>query len=318
MSELFSIPDGVQGVVLFSGGRTSGYMMRKLMFKYPDYRSRFITIFCNTGKEMPATLNFVHDCEVKWRVPIIWLEYARTPATPTIAEMFPTKKRIANVLAQAIAMETTHWFKIVNYKTASRDGKPFDDLLKWMTVLPNVVSRGCSMQLKIRTAMRYLFSLGLKQYASIIGIRNDERHRATQILANCDSFEHPQFPLCDWNKTESDVLAFWRVNDFDLRLESYKGNCDLCFLKSKAKRVRIAKEHPELIGWWKAWEAKKANAGENRNGKYFRLNEPYELIEKLSQERDLFDQTSSEPDIPCSCAERGFDNEDEIVEQCNV
>lgn len=310
--ELFHIPNDVKPSLLFSGGRTSGYMLRKMLDAFPNYRNDFVTIFCNTGKEMPQTLDFVHEVETRWDVPIVWLEYARTPATPIIAKMFPTKKRIANVLAQAIAMETTHWFKVVNYETASRDGKPFDDLLEWMSVLPNVVSRGCSMQLKIRTAMRYLFSLGLKEYASIIGIRNDERHRAIQILSNCDSFEHPQFPLCDWRVTESEVLDFWKNNCFDLQLQSYQGNCDLCFLKAKWKRIKMAKENPGALAWWKGWETRKANGGENRNGKYFRLGEPYAEIERLANEKDLFETPNpNDHDIPCSCAERGFEHADD-------
>lgn len=105
-------------------------------------------------------------------------------------------------------------------------------------------------------------------------------------------------------------MSFWSHNDFDLRLESYQGNCDLCFLKSKQKRIRIAKENPGALAWWKDWETKKANGGENRNGKYFRLGEPYELIEILSKQRELFDvPAESDQDIPCSCAERGFDND---------
>lgn len=300
----------MQECLLLSGGRTSGYMLRRQLDARPDYRENVITIFCNTGREMPKTLDFVHAIETRWDVPVIWLEYCRVPATETIARMLPTSRRIANVLAKAIAMESTHWFKRVNYETAARNGEPFDDLLKWMTVLPNVRARSCSAQLKIRTAMRYAFSLGLKEYISIIGIRADEKHRCLQIQASCDSFNYPQFPLSDGGVTKSDVNAFWKDADFDLGLQDYEGNCDLCFLKRKLNRARMAREHPERLQWWKSWERIKANCGA---GGEFRLGEPYTLIEELAnapQEQELF-STSDDVDIPCSCAEKGFEKDDE-------
>jgi hypothetical protein len=33
-------------------------------------------IFCNTGKEEEATLQFVNACSKKWNVEITWLEFA--------------------------------------------------------------------------------------------------------------------------------------------------------------------------------------------------------------------------------------------------
>lgn len=306
-------PQGCPNVILFSGGRTSGFMLRRLLdtvsLEWPDW----ITIFCNTGKEREATLDFVHEIETRWNTPVIWLEYHRVPASSIPAGTFPTPKRNANLAKAAAAGETTHWFKKVDYASASRNGEPFDELLEWMTVLPNVVSRGCSMQLKIRTAMRYLFSIGCKEYAPIIGIRKDEEHRSTQILANCDPFEHVRFPLVELGVTVNDVNAFWSGNAFDLKLKSYEGNCDLCFLKAKWKRILLCRENPSMVDWWKGWEAKK-NTGQCGDGKYFRLGEPYADIEALARQeahQDEFCFIGNSSDIPCSCAERAFGSEDE-------
>lgn len=311
--KLFDIPEGIQPVVFFSGGRTSGLMARLLMDKYPDYSTRFITVFCNTGKEKSQTLDFVHDVETKWEIPIVWLEYTRVPATIIPAGIFPTPRRNQLLAKSAAAGETVHWFKQVDYATANREGKPFDELLEVMSVLPNVTSRNCSAQLKIRTGMRYLFSIGVKEYASVIGIRKDEENRATQILAQCDSFDHPQFPLCDWGIDVQRVNDFWKHNDFDLQLESYEGNCDLCFLKAKWKRIKIIREHPETVGWWKGWEAKKAAIPDINNGKFFRLGESYAELEQLAlaPQQPEFCWTT-DTDIPCSCAERGFEPSEDV------
>lgn len=269
-----------------------------------------MTVFCNTGKEFPQTLDFVREMETRWEVPIIWLEYRRVPARSILAGIFPTPRRNLNLAKASALGENTHWFQEVNYETASRNGEPFNELLEWMTVLPNVVSRVCSTQLKIRTAMRYLFSIGLKEYVSNIGIRQDEAHRATQILASCDSYEHPEFPLIQAGITEHDVLEFWAGNDFDLQLKSYQGNCDLCFLKAKWKRVLLAQENPGMLNWWKEWEANKSLKCNGR-GLNFRMGEPYTLIERLvlapTEKIKRAIALSKDPDIACTCAEKAYE-----------
>lgn len=308
----------MKNVLLFSGGKTSGYMLKKQMEAIPDYATNpdWVTIFCNTGKERIQTLDFVHEVETRWSVPIVWLEYRRVQACSLPPGVFPTPRRNANLAKAVAAGESTHWFRQVDYGTASRNGEPFDELLNWMTVLPNPVSRGCSAQLKIRTAMRYLFSLGLSEYAPHIGIRLDEAHRSTQILATCDHFEHPEFPLIRAGVAEQEVLDFWDNNDFTLQLKPYEGNCDLCFLKAKWKRVLLAQENPESLAWWKQWETAKI-AKSNGAPIIFRQGEPYALIESLAAnpteriKRQIAE--TKEPDIPCTCAEKAFQMEFDAI-----
>ncbi len=309
----------LQKVLLLSGGRTSGYMLHKKLEEEKGYRDEYLTIFCNTGKEMPQTLDFIHEMETRWGVPVIWLEYHRERAVSIPSGVFPTPRRNQNLEKARENGEEVHWFRRVDYTTASRNGEPFDELLNWMSVLPNVVGRGCSMQLKIRTAMRFLFASGLKEYRSNIGIRSDESIRSVQILANCDSYEHPCFPLIEAKVDEKEVLNFWRRNDFDLQLRSYQGNCDLCFLKKKWKRALMAKENPESLKWWKGWEEKKALATSttNGNGARFRLGkgESYAEIEELGKNptpkimKQI--QEDGEQDIACSCVEKAFSNSDD-------
>lgn len=298
-------------ILLFSGGRTSGYMLRLLLDKYPDFARRFIVCFANTGKERPETIDFVHEVETKWGVKIIWVEYHRVEASSIKPGIYPTPRRNSNLQKQADNGEFTHWFKQVDYATASRNGEPFDELLNWMSVLPNVVSRGCSVQLKIRTVMRYLFSIGIHHFAPNIGIRKDEEQRTIQIIANCDSFEHPEFPLCDAGITVIDVMRFWAGNDFDLRLKNYEGNCDLCFLKAKWKRVLLIKERPSSVTWWKTWEEKSKQKALGR-GNNFRLGESYSDLEQLALNPHPELALKDSEDIPCTCVEKAFtDNEDE-------
>lgn len=62
--------------ISFSGGRTSAYLLRKVLDAHGGTLPPGVhALFANTGKEHPATLDFVRDCGERWGVPIVWLEY---------------------------------------------------------------------------------------------------------------------------------------------------------------------------------------------------------------------------------------------------
>lgn len=58
-------------VISFSGGRTSGYMLRRILDAglQPDVH----VLFADTGKEFPATYDFVRDVALHWGVRIHWV-----------------------------------------------------------------------------------------------------------------------------------------------------------------------------------------------------------------------------------------------------
>lgn len=301
------VSEGFKPVLMLSGGRTSALMLRLLLDRFPDYRTQFVTCFENTGKERDETLDFLHEIETRWDVPLVWLEYDRVPATKEIASLYPHQKSKKTVLDQAQNGETTHWFKVVSYQTAHRNlqpNSPFDKLLGWASVLPNVQVRLCSAQLKTRTAMRYLYSGGIINIAPFIGIRADEQHRAVEIIAAAPKRERPQFPLIKLEITERNVNDFWSNSDFDLQLKQHEGNCDLCFLKAYWKRVSIAREHPEFIGWWEGWEKTKGHL----DVPAFRMGEPYSRIRQDAEHPEL---PMFGNDIGCSCMEGAFKSDGE-------
>lgn len=303
-----------KNVAAVSGGQTSGFMFRKLLDKHPDYRNQFVTLFCNTGLERNETLEFLHQMETEWEVPIVWLEYRRVPANDIPSGIFPTNRRNLNLEKAKKNGLKAHWFRVVDYKTAHRLGQPnapFDELLRWAGVLPNINTRACSVQLKIRTMERYLFSQKIYEYSDHIGIRADEAHRREEILANSPDYTHPKFPLIDDGTTKQDVNRFWNSQKFKLQLKEYEGNCTLCYLKAKWKRVLIAREHPEQLKWWLDWEKKFARRKTvDGDGKYFNKSQPFDLIEALTHQEQLEFKVDDSPDIPCSCASRGFNGAD--------
>jgi 3'-phosphoadenosine 5'-phosphosulfate sulfotransferase (PAPS reductase)/FAD synthetase len=209
----------MNNVISFSGGRSSAYMTSKLLDQGGDY----LIVFANTGKEHPETLNFVQRMSEYWNHKIVWIEYC------------PEKK-----------------YKVVDYHSASRKGEPFQALIEKRKYLPNVMTRFCTVDLKIKPIIRYLKSIGIIDYNNIMGIRYDEPARWGKLLLNQQKERYYNvLPMVDWKTSKSDVNEFWNVRtDLDLKIKSEQGNCDLCFLKGKRKLINLIKDNPDLINWW--------------------------------------------------------------------
>lgn len=218
MSDPFRI-DG-PAVVSFSGGRTSGYMLRRILDAglQPDVH----VLFANTGKEREETLRFVRDCGEKWGVPVHWLEWAEGEK-----------------------------FRAVDFASASRDGEPFAGLIAKRKFLPNPVTRYCTQELKIRVMRNWMLDRGYEHWTNVVGIRADEPRRVARMRAGegKDRWDIA-LPLAEAGVTESDVLLFWKKQPFDLQLRTWEGNCDLCFLKGVDKRKRVIEDNPKSAEWW--------------------------------------------------------------------
>jgi 3'-phosphoadenosine 5'-phosphosulfate sulfotransferase (PAPS reductase)/FAD synthetase len=260
--------------VSFSGGRTSGYMLAQILAAHggtlpPDTH----VIFANTGKERPETLDFVHECATRWGVHVRWIEWQR---------------------------EAPRW-REVTYQTASRDGRPFSELIAWKSYLPNPVQRLCTQHLKIDAMMRFLrdeIRVG-PQYTSVIGIRYDEPRRWRIIGQDSRNRRETKVaPLVTAKVTEDDVMDWWRGQPFDLSLSQGEGNCDLCFLKGAAIKDRIVRQRPDLAEWWAAQE----NPKEGTRRLWRSTGPTYaQLLDRARRQLPLFpDLGESEPDCACT------------------
>jgi len=184
-------------------------------------------------------------------------------------------------------------FREVTYETASRKGEPFAALIEQRKYLPNVVARFCTQDLKVRVIKRFMMSHGHTHWINAIGIRYDEpaRWSKTRAIGERERWD-TWLPLVDWRITKPMVLDFWREMPFDLHLEHYKGNCDLCFLKGRNKMRRILLEEPRLGDWWIEQE--------DKTGGTFRKGLPVRrFIELIGMTPAMFDY--EDPDIECFC-----------------
>ena len=271
-------------VVSFSGGRTSAYMLWRILRAHggtlPD---DVVVCFANTGREMPATLDFVRDCGAAWGVNVIWLEYRWQVGGPSV--------------------------KIVNHNSASREGEPFEALLRSKSMLPNPVSRFCTIELKIRTQKRFVRQqFRWDHWTNIIGLRADEPRRVKRALDRERTKKdrwHNLCPLSAAGIEEIDVFRFWRAQEFDLRLKgSWEGNCDGCFLKNRAALNRMWKDHPERMQWWPSMEAVPRGA---RNGAKFRIDrEDYATMARTVRDQGGLPFDLDEATLPCDMAACGI------------
>lgn len=269
--------------ISFSGGRTSAFMTKFLLnyyqSKWDDLKKCHIgydfkknkqielkVIFANTGKEREETLEFINLCDIKFNLHTVWVE-------------------------SIFNMEYGHGVdcKIVDYKTASRNGEPFEKMIQ-KHGMPNVQAPFCSRELKAYPIKKYLKNIGWKKYYTAIGIRADEFDRNS---ANREK-ERIFYPLIELKSIKkSDVNEFWSKQDFDLDLKSYEGNCDLCYKKSFRKLMTIAKENPHLLKWWQEMENKYENfiPSFRKNNENIKL--PFRFFRKKLSVLDLLEASKN-------------------------
>lgn len=268
-----------------SGGRTSGYMLHRVLEANGGLPGNAVVMFANTGKEDEATLRFVRDIGQYWGVPITWIEY-RTEAPG---------------------------YAIVDFNTASRNGEPFEAVIGKRQYLPNPVTRFCTVELKIRAMHKHLKALGWKDdgdgWDQMVGIRADEPRRVAKIRARPSPetvHETMVLPLAAAGVTKKDVGDFWRAQPFDLELPNhngvtYEGNCDLCFLKGRNIVQTLIAAKPSRAIWWAAQEVRPLNSRES--GARFRNDRPsYQtMLERAQRQEDMFEV--DEGTLACFCGD---------------
>ena len=280
------------GVVQFSGGRTSGYLLKHIIDAYGGKLPEDIIVcFQNTGLEHEKTLEFIRDCELNWGVEIHWIEYdvRENKNNPTGTEYFPKK---------------------VTFDTAARKGEPFKKMVIKQGYLPNPLVRSCTANLKIRVAQKYLrqFDSHKDGWVSALGLRFDEPHRVHRVKPD-SRFDEPMCPLYYAEVTEQMVLDFWNDQPFDLNLPlggNIAGNCVGCFLKGKPKIETLMKEMPEQFDVWVELEnIKLGKTKESASYQSFRTDRPrYEDMLATSKSQGwLFtpEEMAIDDSKPCFC-----------------
>lgn len=235
--------------ISFSGGRTSAYMLWRVLESNGGLPDEAKVCFANTGKEDPATLDFVRDCAAHWSVQIYWLEYGRG--------------------------EVTH-------ETASRAGEPYAALVTKKSYLPNPIARFCTSDLKIKPIESFMRASGLAEFETMVGIRVDEQRRVAKLRSS------KLTPLVPAGIDQVAVQSFWKTSPFDLGLSfqdgvTPAGNCDLCFLKGGAQIQSLIQEKPERAVWWASMESLIGGTFRSDRPSYAAM------LKFSEEQRDMFD-----------------------------
>lgn len=273
-------------VISFSGGRSSGFMLWKILEAYDHKLPDDIkVVFCNTGLEHHETYEFIHRIEENW-CDITWLEYTRKDPN-WIAKGEPSKNT---------------FYKITDYKNSSREGEPFEELIfgnkpsSGSNFLPNERFRLCTSFLKIQAQILYLKKeLGWTEWTKAVGLRHDEPRRVNNIKPwiKCEEISTPMH-LAIHDK--HDVHEFWNNHPLDLKLtprRSIYGNCVGCFLKGYSTLEMIAREEPKHLDWWIKIESK-------LNDRFSNKRPNYETIKRDAHLQQAFDFGDT---IDCFCTD---------------
>jgi hypothetical protein len=261
-------------MISFSGGRTSGFMLHEIVRAFDGKLPANVhAVFANTGKEREETLRFVHECSSRWGVKIHWLEWRGDPPG----------------------------FEEVGFNSASRNGEPFAAAIEKKKRLPNWKERWCTALLKVQPMMDFANALGWEPgaYSDVIGLRDDEGLRIFKGLENAEKRGRKNlYPLAKAKVRKSDVMAFWAKQPFDLGLEPWEGNCDLCFLKGRSIKKRIIREDPSRATWWADRETE--SKGKNLRGWFSNRDSVRGLAAEVRNTPALFDEFDAEEyDVEC-------------------
>lgn len=265
-------------LISFSGGRTSAYMLWHILDAHGGSLPDDVHVcFANTGKEREETLRFVHECATRWGVRVRWLE-------------FVTERKSAG--AEGRITE-------VGYNSASRAGEPFDRLITEKQAIPSTVTgRWCTEFLKVRTLQDYMAQHGLEpgSYTEVIGIRADEAERAIRLRVRERNVARDiATPLIEAGVRKSDVLTFWRAQDFDLTLPRGYGNCDHCPFVGTRNRIARARFDPAGTLWWAQHE-------KARGFSFGRTFSFVEILGKVANEPELIPDDYADAECGLWCA----------------
>jgi hypothetical protein len=266
--------------ISFSGGKTSAYMTKMILdhFRQREPERMICVMFANTGEEHEETLKFIDRCDKEFKFGTIWIEAVVDP------------RKGAGVR-----------HKIVTFETASRNGKPFEDVIEKYGI-QNKAYPGCTARLKLEPMNSLKLSLGLKNSntSTAVGIRVDEIDRMSfSQMEKTNVF----YPCIDARVSLEDVRSWWSKQSFNLNIPSHLGNCKWCWKKSLRKLLTIAKDHPEFMEFPARMERDHAfSGGDRKDGnarearRFFRENRSAEDL--LAAAKGDFEPFTDEHFIP--------------------
>lgn len=174
-------------------------------------------------------------------------------------------------------------------------------LLLKMKGIPNRAKRRCTIELKIKTARRYLRTLGMVSYTQFVGFRYDEPERVR-------TYKHwwkkviTIFPLHESKQDKPSIIEYWQFKPYRLEIPSILSNCDLCFQKGEDKVIAILTNDITKADKWIDDEEDKVL---NPNGYTYFDNHSMRQLKNTAQsfidKGKVFELDTLQAKFSCSC-----------------
>jgi hypothetical protein len=161
-------------LVSFSGGRTSAYMLRRILDE--GLGEGVNVVFADTGKERPETYEFVNRCSEEWQVSVQWVHrpgyfdqlIADKQALPNTVTRFCTSElKLKPIWAYGKSLGWEHWESVIGIradeprriaKIRGRTPMPFEEVC-----LP-LADAGVTLEEVRSFWWRQPFDLGLREW----------------------------------------------------------------------------------------------------------------------------------------------------------
>lgn len=174
------------------------------------------------------------------------------------------------------------------------------ELLRKMKGIPNRAKRRCTIDLKIKTARRYLRTLGIHTYTQYVGFRYDEPER----VKNYKSFWKKVttvFPLYDTKQDKPSIIEYWQFKPYKLEIPAILSNCDLCFQKGEDKVIAILTNDISKADKWIDEEDEVLNPNKYTYFDKHTMRQLRDAAQRLIDKGKIFDLDTLEPKFSCSC-----------------
>ncbi len=110
-------------VISFSGGRTSAYMLRRILDEglEPDVH----VVFADTGKEREETYDFIRECSSRWGVEVAWVQREggfeklcrdRKYLPNAITRMCTSELKVAQIKKHMVGLGYDWWSMVVGLR----------------------------------------------------------------------------------------------------------------------------------------------------------------------------------------------------------
>lgn len=186
--------------------------------------------------------------------------------------------------------------------------KPFEQVIKDKKYLPNVMTRFCTTEMKLKPIFEFCQKEIKEPVETRIGFRANEGRRAKNMISKTNEkglssfktvigkhkngnnkwaeieWQKPVFPLIEANIYKDTIEEYWK--DKPVRF-AYMNNCIGCFHRNEVLLKHMSNRHPNKFEWF---------INQETEGRTFKKSGTYQNIKNSLTQVSLFDDDFNDCD----------------------